>query len=154
MEFDTWATPFSEGEIHIVDLHWGARDWWIEYADGKRYETKAPFESENEALLVSIFHRESETVYLVTFEYPIAFRLLDEHGLVEVWAEKQTPANCLKVKGHGWSKESAISFAMGEDGWSHIIATGDECVEVVCSASPKVELKERLKAKITKGGRE
>lgn len=73
-----------------------------------------------------------------------AFRVLDEGALLEIWAtSKETPRparTTFKVRGHMWQGESVLAWIHGtpEPYWSHMIATDDECLEVVCEDEPKV----------------
>jgi hypothetical protein len=72
----------------------------------------------------------------------IAFRVLDEHGLDEFW-EKTTELGgrpgrtTFRVRNHLWTKESPLSF-LGTDGWSFVLVTNSDCIEVVCKAPPVV----------------
>ena len=53
--------------------------------------------------------------------------------------------NTFKIKGHGWHKESPLSFFMGNDNeWSYLLVTGDECLEVICRGEPKIRVVEKI----------
>jgi len=81
-------------------------------------------------------------IYLIRVEVS-AFRVLDEHGLTEIWektSELGRPGLAtFKVRNHRWSKESPISF-LGSDGWSYVVATDSDCVEFVTSDIPVVSI--------------
>ncbi|MCG9656861.1 hypothetical protein VME0621_03071 [Vibrio mediterranei] len=141
MEVKEWDTPFSEGTIYIVDLSWNGRHFSVTYPDGSGYELKGSERHKDYALIVSVFHEETETLYDVMFETVSGFRLLDEGGLLELWAVGEKFPNCALIKGHQWSKESPITFISGyEDEWSHLMATSDECVEIVSHKHPDIKL--------------
>lgn len=83
-------------------------------------------------------------VALFEFGGVIAFRVLDENGLQELWdasAARPRPARAtFRVRGHGWTRESALVFAAAGsiERYSHMVATDDLCIEVVCSEEPVV----------------
>jgi hypothetical protein len=78
------------------------------------------------------------------FQQVSAFRVLDEHGLMEFWGETTRqggmPAqSTFRVRNHGWTKESMLSF-LPTDGWSYVVATDFDCVEIVSANPPLVTL--------------
>ncbi|TXN70475.1 hypothetical protein [Methylobacterium sp. WL6] len=80
------------------------------------------------------------------FRGVVAFRVLDEHGLLELWdasAKRPRPARTtFRVRGHGWTRESPLVFdKTGDvDPYSHMVATDDLCLEVVCTVKPIVTI--------------
>ena len=141
MEFKSWPTPFENGSLWLVDLSWGTKEWTLEKSNGVKYLIKGDAKHENHELVARVFHEESQTIYELLFESVNGFRCLDEHGLTEVWSEKRPKFNTFKIRGHGWHKESPLTFFIGNDGeWSHLIVTSDECLEVVCRESPIVKV--------------
>ena len=145
MEVKEWDTPFKEGTIFIVDLSWSGKNFSVEYHEGPAYELSGSKKHSDYALIVSIFHLETEAVYDVMFKVVSGFRLLDEGGLLELWTPEKRFPNCALIKGHLWSKESPITFLSGyEDEWSHFIATEDECVEVVAHEHPQIKFVEKV----------
>ncbi|TMP30632.1 hypothetical protein [Pseudoalteromonas rubra] len=140
MEFESWPTPFEDGSLWLVDLSWGTKEWTLEKSNGVKYLIKGDAKHESHELVARVFHEESQTIYELLFESVNGFRCLDEHGLTEIWSNNRPTLNTFKIKGHGWHKESPLTFFMGNDGeWSHLIVTADECLEVICSASPIVK---------------
>ena len=141
MEFQSWPTPFENGSLQLVDLPWGTKEWTLEKSNGVKYLIKGDAKHEYHELVARVFHEESQTIYELLFESVNGFRCLDEHGLTEVWSEQRPKFNTFKIRGHGWHKESPLTFFMGNDGeWSHLIVTSDECLEVVCRESPTVKV--------------
>ena len=145
MQFDTWSTPFEFGTIFLVDLSWGTKTWTLEKADGTKYEIKGNEKLENINLIARVFHLKSEMLYEISFGIVNAYRCLDEHGLTDVWSSNPPKVNTFKIKGHGWHKESPLSFFMGSDSeWSFLLVTGDECLEVICRGEPKIRAVEKI----------
>ena len=141
MEFQSWPTPFENGSLWLVDLSWGTKEWTLEKSNGVKYLIKGDAKHEYHELVARVFHEESQTIYELLFESVNGFRCLDEHGLTEVWSEQRPKFNTFKIRGHGWHKESPLTFFIGNDGeWSHLIVTSDECLEVVCRESPTVKV--------------
>ena len=141
MEFQSWPTPFENGSLWLVDLSWGTKEWTLEKSNGVKYLIKGDEKHENHELVARVFHEESQTIYELLFESVNGFRCLDEHGLTEVWSEQRPKFNTFKIRGHGWHKESPLTFFIGnDDEWSHLIVTSDECLEVVCLESPIVKV--------------
>ncbi len=141
MEFQSWPTPFENGSLWLVDLSWGTKEWTLEKSNGVKYLIKGDAKHEYHELVARVFHEESQTIYELLFESVNGFRCLDEHGLTEVWSEKRPKFNTFKIRGHGWHKESPLTFFIGNDGeWSHLIVTSDECLEVVCRENPIVKV--------------
>jgi len=140
MEFESWSTPFESGSVWLVDLSWGTKEWTLKKPDGVKFAIKGEAKHKNYELIARVFHEDSQTIFELLFESVNGFRCLDEHGLTEVWNNNRPNFNTFKLKGHGWHKESPLTFFMGNDGeWSHLIVTADECLEVVCSESPIVK---------------
>ena len=145
MEVKEWDTPFNEGTIFIVDLSWNGKNFSVEYPKGPAYELRGSKRHSDYALIVSVFHLETEAVYDVMFKVVSGFRLLDEGGLLELWTPGKKSPNCALIKGHLWSKESPITFISGyEEEWSHLISTEDECVEVVADEHPEIKFVEKV----------
>ena len=141
MEFQSWPTPFENGSLWLVDLSWGTKEWTLEKSNGVKYLIKGDAKHEYHELVARVFHEESQTIYELLFESVNGFRCLDEHGLTEVWSEQRPKFNTFKIRGHGWHKESPLTFFIGNDGeWSHLVVTSDECLEVVCRESPIVKV--------------
>lgn len=145
MEFSNWSTPFEEGDVWLVDLSWGTEVWTLEKADGRKYEISGSNKHKNNELVARVFHENSETLYEVAYENVNGFRNLDEHGLTDIWNSDHPDSNTFKIKGHGWHKESPLTFFMGNsDEWSHLIITGDECLEVICQSPPTVKVIKKI----------
>ncbi|KZZ46369.1 hypothetical protein A3759_06645 [Thalassolituus sp. HI0120] len=139
MEFDSWSTPFEEGNLWLIDLSWGTKEWTLEKPNKVKYIVRGDAKHEHHELVARVFHEESKMVFELLFESVCGFRCLDEHGLTEVWSRDRPRSNTVKIKGHGWHNESPMTFFMGNEGeWSHLLITADECLEVICSASPIV----------------
>ena len=148
MIFDSWDTAFNEGKLFLISAVWGGAEWSFSDSEGKSYQLQLPATS-NAILTITLFHLDTESVYELRFSSASAFRVLDEAGLLHIWNERQSSTNCFKVKQHAWSEESEVTFAMGSDnGYSFIIATEDDCVEVVSQHPPQINFIQKLQASV------
>ncbi|WP_137930241.1 hypothetical protein [Mesorhizobium comanense] len=92
--FQPWETPFENSDIELID---------VDYSEGG-------------ALIFRVRVQDSGSIYRICFEHVSAFRVLDEHGLLELWEKTKEhggrPARTtFKVRNHLWTKECPISFA-------------------------------------------
>ncbi|HEY0013468.1 MAG TPA: hypothetical protein VGB79_11545 [Allosphingosinicella sp.] len=96
-------------------------------------------------LEATFLSREKRAAIVFAFASVSAFRVLDEHGLVDMWnasADSPRPARTtFKVKGHKWQEESFLSWFMPGCEFSFMIATGWDCLEVVANGEPIIELR-------------
>jgi len=142
MKIGRWQTPFELGDLYITGLFWGG-DFILQLPGGKRYQIKNTPHPGGD-LSLELFHLPSEGRYRLHYHSVTAFRMLDEHGLLELWQAlnelgDEQGYNSRLIKDHAWSRESPISFFhRHSDGWSHLICTGDECVEVLCPSAPEI----------------
>jgi hypothetical protein len=135
IEFAEWWTPFQKGHVTILEV-----SYWSRAEDS---DAKLRTGSLDKNLIIRLFNNEDETVYRVCFEHAGAYRQLDEHGLLELWHARELQdipiLSTFRVRNHGWSKESPLSFHMcATEGWSYVIATHSECVEVLTRSDPQV----------------
>tara|TARA_A200000159_G_scaffold160554_1_gene180890 strand:- start:43 stop:537 length:495 start_codon:yes stop_codon:yes gene_type:complete len=146
MEFETWESPFEEGTAWIIDVSWSIDKWSLTKSSGAKVEILGNPKHKDIDLIARVFHEETEALYELAFETVNAYRLLDEHGLLYLWSSERPKKNTFKLKGHPWHKESPLSFAMGNNQeWSHMLVTNDECLEVICSESPKITKVENVR---------
>lgn len=142
-EFGEWATPFADADIEILEFVHSPRRPWPDDAPF-HYRMGSLLRSHNDADLVArIYVYEPEKVYRVTFDRISAVRLLDEGGLLEIWAKTEELGGrpgqtTFLVRNHAWTEESVLSF-LATDGWSFIIASDNECLEVVSANPPRIE---------------
>ena len=101
VEFAVWSTPIAdETDVELLSLTFNA------------------VERKLEAVLQG-----SDGWVLAFFTDVEAFRMLDEGGLMQLWAasaEQPRPnPTTFRVRGHRWTQESEIVFHLGtNDGWS------------------------------------
>lgn len=142
--FAPWRTPVENDELSLVSLKYGGASTIVD-CPSKGFSLEAPASGslaagDLEAVFLSV---DKKDVVVFRFERPMAFRVLDEHGLLEIWAasaETPRPAQTtFMVKGHQWQQESELSWFMGGTEFSLMIATGWNCLEVV-GREPTVEL--------------
>ncbi|SON53319.1 hypothetical protein [Vibrio tapetis] len=144
MEFSRWETLINEGDISVLSVVYGCQNWYLSGQD-TRYEYRDLRFSDEIQLTVTVFHEMTESVYEIQFRQIGGHRVLDEHGLLEMWGSKNPKDNCFKVRGHQWTHESPLSFELNTvGGWSYVIASDWDCVEVLTHEDPTVVLVERL----------
>lgn len=153
VEFESWATPFPDGDLAIVEVRTGGGQ--VKISDPATGEVELPSVGGpgDTKLLVRIFDWKSSSIYRLLFSSVAAFRMLDENSLLELWAatDERTGRpgkSTFRVRGHGWSHESELAFVQGSsDGWSYVIATDGDCVEVICPGPPVIEFEQTIAAR-------
>lgn len=143
-EFGQWRTPFENTRVEVLEVAFAPPRPWPDaaapdYRD--RSLLRAPGDSD---LTARVYSYDTNSIYRVVFEHISAFRLLDEGGLLQFWEKTEAlggrPAKTtFKVRNHLWAEESFVSFFLGtNDGWSFIIASDNECLEVLSAKEPVV----------------
>jgi hypothetical protein len=120
VEFSAWQTDIAESEVAILALQFDALKRQLDVVLGQGDER-----------------------FVARFAEVEAFRVLDEGGLTQLWAasaENARPGRTtFRVRGHKWTSESEIVFHLGtSEGWSYVIATGDDCIEVLTRTEPLI----------------
>ena len=120
-EFGEWTTPFTNATVSILEA------------------TYAPKRDGND-LLVRICVCDTGKIYRLVFPTISAMRLLDEGGLLEFWEKTselggRPGRTTFRLRNHAWTHESFVSF-LASDGWSFVIASDDDCLEVLSLAAP------------------
>ena len=126
-EFSRWETPFEHAKVWVRD---------VVYDEGALSFRVKVWLSETGASL------DPELAYSVTFAEVSAFRVLDEGGLPDFWTQAPDGgqrATSFRVRNHRWAMESSLSFFHGTDeGWSYVISTDAECIEVLSRNAPVI----------------
>lgn len=141
-EFGEWKTPFADATIEVLEVVHSPPRRWPEAA-APHYRTNSLLRSHAAADLVArIYAYGLDKIFRVTFDTIEAMRLLDEGGLVELWAKTEAlggrPAQTtFRARNHAWTEESVLSF-LATDGWSFMIASDNECLEVVSTNPPVI----------------
>ena len=144
VEFEKWETPFSAGGIFMVSVVWGQGPTELSSSHPpRRFRCNSDQPKETPALTACIFSFDQERLYSLSFEVVSGFRVLDEHGLTEIWGaedyDSQVLGNCFRVRNHSWHKESPVTFLFGMPGeWSYLVTTLEDCLEVVSGSEPKI----------------
>ena len=142
IEFSQWHTEVENDELTLVGIKFGGHEK-IEYVqEGVSIEMDFEQGRETNGLEAIFISKEKRVGVKFMFENVSAFRVLDEHGLVDLWnASKNNsrPARTtFRVKGHRWQTESELSWVMADCEYSFMIATGWDCLEVVAWGEPKI----------------
>lgn len=100
----------------------------------------------DQSLEVDFISVEKCAVIRFGFTDVIAFRVLDESALLELWYASETsprPARTtFRARGHRWNDESKLAFHQSRGDsprFSYFVATEDRCLEVVCRDEPVVK---------------
>ncbi len=144
VEFAPWSTSVENDHLTFVGLRFGGEDAITSVQEGITLSHTEPYAAPDCALEASFISLEKRLVAVFKFDEVSAFRVLDEHGLTELWqasSEALRPAGTtFKVRGHQWQNESELAWIMGGAEFSHMIATRWFCLEVVTRVEPRVEL--------------
>ncbi|WP_114520478.1 hypothetical protein [Altererythrobacter sp. ZODW24] len=151
IEFAPWPTEVENDELIFVGVKYGGYAKTEFVQEGLSLELELDYGDESDGLEVTFISREKKAGVCFSFDNVSAFRVLDEHGLVELWsASSSTPRpaqTTFKVKGHKWQDESELSWVMSSCEYSFMVATGSNCLEVIANCEPTVTL---LPATVTK----
>jgi hypothetical protein len=138
-KFGEWVTPFTDARIEILEVvHSPIRPWPA--GDAPHYRTNSLLrEHDDNDLVARIYAYDAKAIYRVKFASISAMRLLDEGGLAELWEETEAfggrpGQTTFRVRNHAWTSESVLSF-IETGGWSFVIASANECLEVVSSVA-------------------
>lgn len=155
-EFREWNTPFANAHIEVIELAFSPT-LQCHDDDIPRYRDQSLLRvATDKDLTARIYVYDSNTIYRVVFSTISAFRLLDEHGLIQFWTKTEElggrPAKTtFQVRNHLWTEESTISFFLGTDeGWSFVIASDNDCLEVL-SQQPPLIVEESVQSSVPKG---
>ncbi|MBX3582547.1 MAG: hypothetical protein KF810_11670 [Rhizobiaceae bacterium] len=123
-EFGEWTTPFTDAEVEILEVAYAAN------------------EQDGSDLVARIHARDTNTIYRLVFPTIAAMRLLDEGGLLQFWQKTselggRPGRTTFRVRNHAWTRESVVSF-LASDGWSFVIASENDCLEVVSATVPTI----------------
>jgi len=135
-EFSQWQTPFENSRIAVLEVAYHS-DISLpnQYQSGHQHQSF--FKSSWEAKLeIRLYAYDGNCIYRVSFDAVSAFRVLDEHGLTQLWERTaelggHPGQTTFKVRNHLWAEESLISFPGAQDGWLFVIASDWDCVKIV-----------------------
>ena len=162
VEFSDWETPFQNDEISILGVQYlgGGLDM-KDYRAGFGFAAEDRWDMAGYELIVHLcsWRRDepwsassTAKIYALSFKWIGGFRVLDEVGLLELWEATAKsggrPAHStFRVRNHLWSRESPVPFlAVASDGWSFVVASGWDCIEVIARMEPEITLVEELSA--------
>lgn len=152
-EFGRWETPFENADVELMEIAWGHGPGWPD-EHRARWSNRTLFKSPYESVLTILVrvHESNldeagypgDPLYRVTCEPVEAFRVLDEGGLSDFWHQTKVLGGrpgetTFRVRNHEWFHESVLPWIDGtEDGWSYVIATTGDCIEVVSRDPPEI----------------
>ena len=138
--FEPWFTDYADDDLHVLQVSYlnGGLDATKLLEDGRygHFEVQ-PDRPAVAELTIKLFSYSKSEVFEILFPDTIAHRILDEHSLAELWPLARPNHAMFRVGGHGWTVESPVSFALGDEK-SWMIVTDWDCVEVVATTAPIV----------------
>ena len=147
VEFATWPTPVENDDLHLGRLSFDLGSPLVTYIqEGLSYALPPAGWRQDRELEATFISKDKKAVVRFCFDQVIAFRALDENGLLELWdVSSKIPRSArttFRARGHAWANESFLVF-LGEElksRFSYFIATDDWCLEVVCVSEPEVSI--------------
>ena len=144
IEFAAWPTDVENDDLTLVGVKYGGHAAIDFVKDNHAIELTLDYADSQNELEATFISREKMAGVVFRFNDVSAYRVLDEHGLVDLWnASKKKPrpaSTTFKVKGHLWQTESELSWIMGGCDFSYMVATGWDCLEVISDSEPSVRI--------------
>ena len=145
-EFSRWETPFENDEtLDLLEVAYGL-GWafWTDTAERARWLDRSILKEPFAAELVILVKAGNAAVYRVSADRVGAFRVLDEGGLGDFWGATQQLGgrpgrSTFRIRNHAWSREGLLPWMThSDDGWSYVIATWGDCIEIVAPSPPEI----------------
>lgn len=145
VEFAPWSTDVEMDEVWLGKLNFDVGAPLVAFIKtSTSYSLPQAMPDHNHTLEADFVSIEKELVFRFIFDEVIAFRVLDENGLLELWdassANPRPAKTTFRARGHTWTRESFLVF-MGqgsETRFSYFVATMEYCLEVVCDKEPRL----------------
>ncbi|WP_306250332.1 hypothetical protein [Parvularcula sp. IMCC14364] len=148
VQISDWDTPFENDEVHILEVIYSYSEAEFQHKDFGVYAFTSSI-GQDYSFVVRILVPKSGEIYSVNFSYVCGYRVMDEVGyayLAQHTAKAERRLTTVKVRQHPWAQESPGLFdASIKDGWSFLILSGDECVEVVSPVEPVIQKENTLR---------
>ncbi|WP_155912071.1 hypothetical protein [Methylobacterium sp. 77] len=143
--FSPWPTDVESDDLWLGRLSFDVGTPLVIFAkDNISYSLPSTNPNHDHSLEADFVSTDKKAVIRFAFQGVIAFRMLDENGLLELWeasnSDPRSAKTTFRARGHKWSDESFLVFMAGgsEQRSSYFIATEAHCLEVVCDAEPSV----------------
>ncbi|MGC6401534.1 hypothetical protein ACNI3Q_13255 [Sphingomonas sp. FW199] len=144
IEFAPWMTAVENDDLTLVGVRYGGHEAINFAKDDHTVELTLDYDDCENELEATFISREKMAGVVFYFNDVDGFRVLDEHGLVDLWnASMDTPrpaSTTFKVKGHLWQTESELSWIMRDCEFSYMVATNGDCLEVITGCEPSVKI--------------
>lgn len=145
VEFSPWPTEVENDDLWLGKLSFDVGAPLVTIIKDKTtYSLPSSDPSHKRTLEADFVSIDKSAVIRLIFQNVIAFRVLEENGLLELWGASDVnprPASTtFRARGHKWSEESVLVFmAEGSElRFSYFVATDMHCLEVVCPEDPIV----------------
>ncbi|MCI5046885.1 MAG: hypothetical protein MRY59_05245 [Aquisalinus sp.] len=141
-QISDWNTPFENDEVHILEIIYSHSEAEFQHKDFGVYSFKSSV-AQDYSFVVRLLVPKSGEVYSINFSYVRGYRMMDEVGfayLARHTAKREQSVATARVRQHPWTEESPGLFDTAiKDGWSYLILSGDECVEIVSPIEPVIQ---------------
>ena len=147
--FLRWECELENDSLQVMRVQYleGGLEFGTRTGDDEltSYSNPPLIDLKGSKLVVTVFSLEKSAIFDVSFFGTNGFRVLDEGGLTDIWCHYDKKkavglgdASLFRLSGHGWSKESFLSFFNNPFSW--MISTSWDCVEVISANEPQVTL--------------
>jgi len=144
VEFAAWPTGVENDDLALGKLSYDLGGRLVTLPEGRSIGLPSSEKPQRQMLEATFVSITKTAVIRFGFSNVIAFRVLDENGLVELWAASAASPRptyaTFRARGHKWADESFLVFLAEGDlpRFSYFVATDDACLEVVCDDEPTV----------------
>lgn len=145
VEFSDWKTVVENDVLYLGRLSFEDPSPLVTlFQEGLTLSLRNPDSERTHALEATFISLTRRSEIRFRFNGVVAFRVLDENGLLELWeasvANPRPAQATFRARGHQWTAESMLVFldVGDEPRFSYFVATDDRCLEVVCREEPDV----------------
>lgn len=146
VEFASWPTEVENDDLWLGRLSFDIGAPLVTFMKSQTSYSLPPSDQTHDHTLQADFvSTDKQSTVRFIFQDVIAFRVLDENGLLELWdaseANPRPASTTFRARGHKWSDESLLVFTTAgpQLRFSYFIATDAHCLEVVCPEDPTVK---------------
>lgn len=145
VEFSPWPTEVENDDLWLGRLSFDVGAPLVTFMKNQTsYSLPSSDQTHDHTLQADFVSADKRSVIRFVFHRVIAFRVLDEKGLLELWdasdVNPRPASTTFRARGHKWSEESFLVFLSegSELRFSYFVATDAHCLEVVCPEDPIV----------------
>ena len=134
-----WATPFENVDpdrLHLLRVNYPS-ETFLSYVNGPHYDFSA-YTTIHDVCEIIVFNEVDGNVYRVRSDAN-TLRIYDERDLekIDEWDKEAGGATC---RLSGSELHRTLSGLMNGDRPSHLLQTGNDCVEFLCLNDPQIDV--------------